>query len=62
MDPKFGDKTPAYMEWLEKHNPEEFKKRYKGRKTHLTTGLNPHSDQGDVPESHFGKDPSEEWK
>ena len=32
MDPRLGDKTPAYMEWLAKFFPEDFKKRYAGRK------------------------------
>lgn len=63
QDPRLGDKTPAYMEWLGHYFPEEFKERYRGRKTHLTVGINPYLDQtpkGDVPESHFGKDPAEQ--
>ena len=36
MDPQAGDKTPAYVEWLRDHNPQEFERRYKNRKTHLT--------------------------
>lgn len=62
MDPRLGDKTPAWMEWLGHYFPEEFKKRFKGRKTHLTTGINPHLSTGDVPESHFAKEAAEEWR
>ena len=32
QDPRLGDKTPAYMEWLGHYHPEEYKERYKGRK------------------------------
>ena len=28
MDPRFGDKTPAYVEWLRKYKPKEFRARY----------------------------------
>lgn len=63
MDPKLGDKTPAWMQWLATYFPEKFKVRFKGRKTHLTTGINPHlSSIGDVPESSFAKEATEEWK
>ena len=62
MDPRLGDKTPAWMEWLGHYFPEEFRKRFKGRKTHLTTGINPHLSTGDVPESHFAKEAAEEWR
>ena len=34
-DPSMGDKTPAVVEWYRDHAPEEFKRRYSGRKTHL---------------------------
>jgi hypothetical protein len=30
-----GDKTPAYVEWLRDNDPEEFARRYSGRRTHL---------------------------
>lgn len=36
MDPEMGDKTPAFVEWLHRNYPEEFARRYKDRKTHLT--------------------------
>jgi hypothetical protein len=63
MDPKLGDKTPAYIEWFKKYFPDDYVAKYKGRRTHLTTGVNPHlSGPGDVPETHFGKDPEAEWK
>lgn len=63
QDPRYGDKTPAWVEWFATNYPEEFKVRFKGRKTHLTKGLNPHLSPpgGDVPESSFGKDPAEQW-
>jgi hypothetical protein len=28
-NPQFGDKTPAYVEWLKKHRPEVFAKRFR---------------------------------
>ena len=63
MNPRLGDKTPAWMQWLGTYYPEKFKERFKGRKTHLTVGVNPHIDPvGDVPESSFGKDPEVEWR
>jgi len=34
-DPAHGDKTPAVVEWYHKNAPEEYKRRYSGRKTHL---------------------------
>ena len=34
-DPAFGDKTPAVVEWYRDNDPEEYKRRYAGRKTHL---------------------------
>ena len=36
MDPMAGDKTPAFVEWLRDFYPEEFARRYAGRKTHLS--------------------------
>ncbi len=33
MDPRMGDKTPAWMQWLRDTHPEDFKKRYQNRKT-----------------------------
>lgn len=62
MDPRLGDKTPAYMAWMETHFPEKYKEQYKGRRTHLTTGRNPHLDFRDVPDEYFGRDPSEEHR
>src|SRR5262245_392862 len=47
MDPRMGDKTPAYMEWLSKYHPELYEARYKGRKTPV--GKVPWSGQGDIP-------------
>jgi hypothetical protein len=35
LDPMLGDKTPAYVEWLRDNDPEEFARRYSGRRTHL---------------------------
>lgn len=34
-DPRLGDKTPAFVEWVRDHDPEEFARRYAGRTTHL---------------------------
>lgn len=36
MDPGLGDKTPAYVEWMRDHHPEQFAKQYHNRKTHIT--------------------------
>lgn len=35
QDPMLGDKTPEFVEWLRDHDPEEFARRYKDRRTHL---------------------------
>lgn len=35
MDPSLGDKTPEVVEWYRDNQPEEFARRYRGRKTHL---------------------------
>lgn len=34
-DPLQGDKTPAVVEWYKANAPEEYERRYAGRKTHL---------------------------
>lgn len=34
-DPLQGDKTPAVVEWYKANAPEEYKRRYSGRKTHM---------------------------
>lgn len=39
--PKFGDKTPAVVEWYEQHKPEEFKARYGVRGAKLVDGTWP---------------------
>lgn len=36
-DPLMGDKTPAVVEYYRDNEPAEYKRRYKGRKTHLGT-------------------------
>jgi|32_taG_2_1085360.scaffolds.fasta_scaffold00345_28 hypothetical protein len=58
--PKFGDKTPALVEWYEEYRPEEFKARYgvRGpkmadgkwpaeRQTHRTAKVNDQMDESD---------------
>jgi hypothetical protein len=62
MDPALGDKTPAYMEWYRQHHPDEYERKYRGRRTHLTKNINPHITGEDVPDTHFGEDPKEEQK
>jgi hypothetical protein len=74
MDVRMGDKTPAYVEWLAKYNPEEFRKRYVGRKVlgqrmpPVITTINlpkakPVAPIGaDIPEDAMAKEPKEEWK
>jgi len=59
MDPRLGDKTPAYMQWLRTHFPEEYAKRYKGRKVSDTPG--PLYGGGDIPEEQIWKDNPEVW-
>jgi hypothetical protein len=73
MDPRLGDKTPAYMEWLAKFYPEDFKKRYAGRKVFgermppvITEAKvresNPLPPVGsDVPASSMAKEAKEQW-
>lgn len=34
-DPTLGDKDPKVVEWYRDNDPEEFRRRYAGRKTHL---------------------------
>ena len=60
--PRLGDKTPAYMAWLAKYHPDQFQERYKGRRTHITTGINPHLSAGDIPPGHIETETTEEWK
>lgn len=36
-DPRYGDKTPAVVEWFRDHEPAEFARRYGRRKTHLSS-------------------------
>jgi hypothetical protein len=36
IDPRYGDKTPALVEWCRDHDPAEFVRRYGARKTHLS--------------------------
>lgn len=67
-----GDKTPAFVEWMFKHQPEEARKRYAGRKV---MGLQlpfkiegtpkfpklPDNTPGDIPESSMAKEEPEQW-
>jgi hypothetical protein len=74
QDPRMGDKTPAYVEWMFKHKPEEAKKLYAGRKVmgvRLPLGLDkvpqfPKTasqlqSSGDIPESSMAKEEPEQW-
>jgi hypothetical protein len=36
QNPNQGDKTPEFVEWFQEKYPEEFERRYAGRKTHLS--------------------------
>ena len=60
QDPYLGDKTPAFMEWVAKFHPDEFAKRYAGRKTPVTdhrgVPIGP-----DVPESSITPEAPEVW-
>jgi hypothetical protein len=58
MDPKFGDKTPAYIAWMWEHKPKEAAERYKGRKVSLEAASNIGED---VPKISMDE-PEEEWK
>lgn len=74
MDPRLGDKTPAYMQWMAKFHPEKFKKQYAGRKVmgvRMPFAIDepkvPESKplaplEGDLPEDAMAKEPKEEWK
>lgn len=57
MHPKYGDKTPAYVEWMRHYKPDEAAKLYKGRQLGI-----PEPSGGDIPASHMGAEPAEEWK
>lgn len=35
-DPAMGDKTPAVVEWYQTNDPDEYVRRYSGRKTHIS--------------------------
>jgi hypothetical protein len=73
MDPRYGDKTPAYAEWLHKFYPEKAAQLYSGRKVmgkHIPPGatkldlpeakpLTPMG--GDIPEDAMAKERKEEW-
>ena len=68
-----GDKTPAYVQWLAKNKPEEFKKRYAGRKVmgvQLPSEIKEipefpeakvPASGSDVPESSMAKEAPEQW-
>jgi hypothetical protein len=60
MNPMMGDKTPAYMEWLAKYHPEDYAVRYKGRKTSVSTGINPFFGGADLPATHMRPEAKEE--
>jgi hypothetical protein len=36
FDPMAGDKTPAFVDWLYEHHPEDAEERYRFRRTHRT--------------------------
>lgn len=72
QDPTMGDKTPAYVEWMFKHKPDEAKKIYAGRKVmgvQLPFKIEktpefpklPDTTPGDIPESSMAPDASEQW-
>jgi len=74
MDPRLGDKDPAYMEWLAKFYPEDFKKRYAGRKVFgermppvIAEAKVPKEGKplpplgSDIPQDAMAKERKEEW-
>jgi hypothetical protein len=77
MDPRYGDKTPAYAEWLFKFFPDKAAKQYAGRKImgrKMPAVINPASmvlpdagsvilpkQGGDIPESSMEKEAPEQW-
>jgi hypothetical protein len=58
QDPKLGDKTPAYIEWLRRVNPKEAATHYSGRKISLEAS--PGDTSVDIPEVPMDK-PEEHW-
>jgi hypothetical protein len=75
MDPRYGDKTPAYAEWLFKFFPDQAAKRYAGRKImgkHMPVIIDPKAPPelpqvkmqeagADVPESAMAVEAPEVW-
>jgi hypothetical protein len=55
MDPKLGDKTPAYIEWMRKYKPQEAEQRYHNRKFSAEAQSKPSGDV-DIPD-----EPKEVW-
>ena len=76
MDPRYGDKTPAYAEWLFKFYPEKAAKVYAGRKimgrqmpmvigsetpAPSAEGLQTPEPGADVPASAMAREAPEQW-
>jgi hypothetical protein len=77
MDPRYGDKTPAYAEWMFKFFPDKAAMIYAGRKImgrQMPMAIGPETPPlpsaaetktpepgADVPESAMGKEAPEQW-
>jgi hypothetical protein len=62
MNPRLGDKTPEYVLWMQVYHPEEYEKKYKDRRTHISTGGEPFRGKGDIPANQMRIEVKEEWK
>jgi hypothetical protein len=61
-EPRLGDLTPAYVEWMAKHHEDTFEEHYKGRIPKGQRTYTPTPFKGDIPAEHQEKIVKEEWR